>query len=1314
MSVNDEHTRPFGTSTEDGCKEIRNNNNRHAEHSLDGDANANEIQRGDGETTLEATDALSSVVSYTEEHVKMIIQATDSPCDDPELAEFEMLESQELENEEENNVPKGYTKGVLSTDMKKTEAKSQKDNKSFSQFPSKEQESTVCPQSTSKEMVISIARTDFSSENDVFVSCLSAMSSLGGSLASALDHAGRTYSSDSWHVPSEPYRTLSEDLSLASQYCLTISDKSRSSLHTEGTHHQAGKSTTHIGSVNLNLNSTALPEEPLLEAQENQQATDFVISESSGQLTNGMSECSIARITKVPYESGSASQDDLREPGIHVKENLAKDEKSPNLKTILSTEKKCCQPFVSDNTQSSSQNRRSSNDFTFDIKNKLKSQDEESPETAIKISKLTSKGAPVHSDCSEPQPYKKQASFEKTRRSSSSSLERRRPWGSPSRSETPPSPKTTCSPRKQPPSSPAKYISTREASQEPETLQRVNTGLRQPSKSFLSSSSSLPKPAVPQQTNRAEIESKKSSPPQKPKNVRPKIITYVRKSPQAKPMSVGPYEVSTLPPRLTPYSSSPTSKEPKAEGFRGSPVLSSSNILYDKYRQEVQRSGYYSPPGLMASGIRTPSHTVPHKLVGKSESFHGELPDQYLHEVGRAVQLNTHDAAASVFRFPRALRPQLGLGAITRQPATKNRTVLPGQRSASPLSYTAPAAQAPSSHQEPVVDQKRLALGVAKFMLPKPGQSGLRPPGFSHLPPARLAAFGFVRSASVSSVSSNQSNDSTHSDPCRSSPLKYQQRSSQLIIHCEGLIDTTASSTVPQQTAHTGMMNTILNWMELKDTEKQDLHPSSRKEFQRDGEISRPIVSSPKRFAVVSPKPQSPVRQKSCVARLGGRSDGVDAERERLMVQRLKERCEDQARQLVSLQDELRKSSRCLDVFTITTQHFCRKSESSAVKERELSLQLSRIRDEVVVSVQRWERLQGEKAQLEQSFERELKGLQEEQQQKLKALEERLVEEHNSEIQRLQQQQTSHLVQLRSQHQEQGEKAQLEQSFERELKGLQEEQQQKLKALEERLVEEHNSEIQRLQQQQTSHLVQLRSQHQEQIEEMSENHETAMVEMEATHGATLATLQEEHTRTIKNLKMAHEQQKKSMEEEFEKLRLSLQDQVDTLTFQNRSLRDRAKRFEEALRRSTDEQIVDALAPYQHIEEDLKSLKEVLEMKNQQIHQQELKISELEKMAQKNVFLEERIQVLQQQNEDLKDRIDRNLAMSRQLSEENANLQVYVEKESNEKKRLSRTNEELLWRLQTGELSPRMSPTQSPLHRPASSPASPSRQQPFPR
>lgn len=49
--------------------------------------------------------------------------------------------------------------------------------------------------------------------------------------------------------------------------------------------------------------------------------------------------------------------------------------------------------------------------------------------------------------------------------------------------------------------------------------------------------------------------------------------------------------------------------------------------------------------------------------------------------------------------------------------------------------------------------------GAPKSLLLKPGQSGLRPPGFSSLP-ARLTAFGFARSSSVSSASSNQSNDS--------------------------------------------------------------------------------------------------------------------------------------------------------------------------------------------------------------------------------------------------------------------------------------------------------------------------------------------------------------------------------------------------------------------------------------------------------------------------------------------------------------------------------------------------------------------------
>lgn len=64
---------------------------------------------------------------------------------------------------------------------------------------------------------------------------------------------------------------------------------------------------------------------------------------------------------------------------------------------------------------------------------------------------------------------------------------------------------------------------------------------------------------------------------------------------------------------------------------------------------------------------------------------------------------------------------------------------------------------------------------AAKSNLPKPCPSGLRPPGYSRLPAAKLAAFGFVRSSSVSSVSSNQSNDSAQSDQSRTTNRKSQK-----------------------------------------------------------------------------------------------------------------------------------------------------------------------------------------------------------------------------------------------------------------------------------------------------------------------------------------------------------------------------------------------------------------------------------------------------------------------------------------------------------------------------------------------------------
>ncbi|TEA24116.1 hypothetical protein DBR06_SOUSAS2610063, partial [Sousa chinensis] len=432
----------------------------------------------------------------------------------------------------------------------------------------------------------------------------------------------------------------------------------------------------------------------------------------------------------------------------------------------------------------------------------------------------------------------------------------------------------------------------------------------------------------------------------------------------------------------------------------------------------------------------------------------------------------------------------------------------------------------------------------------------------------------------------------------------------------------------------------------------------TKKEVQKDQDANKPAVSSPKRMSASAAKLHSPgyPKQRPTAPRNGAspKPDPQAREAERQLVQRLKERYEQQARQLGLVQGELRKAVRGFEALAVSTQLFFRKNESALVKEKELSIELANIRDEVAFHAAKCEKLQREKAELERRCEDEVRRLGWRQQAELRDLERRLQLQFETEVAQLQEEHRAQLLRIGCQHQRQ---------------------------------------------------VSLRP---------GPGAVLAVVgrrgwEVEGSRFGQESVQQAELIST-------HELEKKELEENFEKLRLSLQDQVDTLTFQSQSLRDRARRFEEALRKNTEEQLEIALAPYQHLEEDMKSLKQVLEMKNQQIHQQEKKIIELEKLAEKNIILEEKIQVLQQQNEDLKARIDQNTVVTRQLSEENANLQEYVEKETQEKKRLSRTNEELLWKLQTGDpTSPiKLSPT-SPVYRGSSSgPSSPARVSMTPR
>ncbi|KAM9788485.1 microtubule-associated tumor suppressor candidate 2 homolog [Neosynchiropus ocellatus] len=823
-----------------------------------------------------------------------------------------------------------------------------------------------------------------------------------------------------------------------------------------------------------------------------------------------------------------------------------------------------------------------------------------------------------------------------------------------------------------------------------------HTSFRAPAKAN-QSTTGTPKPPFhdqrsPLKPSQSSASKESSSPKPKPKGVRPKIITYVRKHPQLKPQAAdGPYQVSSLPSRLSSYvhGTLASQKDPSKneQGTREAAVLSASNVLFDKYRQDTPTS--MLPPGFLGRGLRAPgytntvppahanvaphNHTAPPKLGGKAGTF-----CKASSEVGCAAAFKASSAedpmkartaaqpegSNGLLRSGRGLR--LGLGAVHRTASLKGRSSGQGPRAT--LIYSQPVQPLPPAsaargdpEDEAFVRHAALPASAtvsaqaqilaSRSVLPKSSQTGLRQPGFGsgRHPAGRLAGFGFVRSSSVSSVTSA---DSTQSDPCRTA-----QRQS-------------ASEEPPQPTGHQRgpPCRSSLQPPSTPALPRRYLpaQPRSspgvgRKEFQRGSELTRSLPSSPKRLAVVPPKPQSPVQsgQRSTAAVRGPTPHGsprrgsarrlqqeqrgsLQREKEkvehRVEVERLQGRCERQELRLQALREEARRTSLGLEAFIITTQHYCLKNQTAEATQRSLVMEIQMIREELASTSGRWERLVQEKTALQAAFEHELRELQQQQEAELAAVEAGLRKCHSAEA--------------------------------------------------EHLKAEHRSGME-----------ELRAQQQEQVEEMTVHHRAAMQELREMHNITMATLHEEHARTMRDLRKAHEQQKVLLEEQFQKNRLALQDQVDTLTFQNQGLRDKAKRFEEALRRSTDEQIVEALAPYQHIEQDLRSLKEVVEMKNQQIHQQEMKISDLERVAQKNVTLEEKVQVLQQQNEDLKARIDMNLALSRQLSEENANLQESVEKESTEKKRLSRNNEELLWRLQT---SPLMSPTSSPLHRSFSS------------
>ncbi|XP_074543753.1 microtubule-associated tumor suppressor 1 homolog A-like isoform X2 [Halichoeres trimaculatus] len=356
-----------------------------------------------------------------------------------------------------------------------------------------------------------------------------------------------------------------------------------------------------------------------------------------------------------------------------------------------------------------------------------------------------------------------------------------------------------------------------------------------------------------------------------------------------------------------------------------------------------------------------------------------------------------------------------------------------------------------------------------------------------------------------------------------------------------------------------------------------------------------------------------------------------------------REQAEKKSQTLNQLKRLLLQGNRRMEALATVIQHLFSEREEVLKQKKELSLELSDLRDELVTSSQCCKHLQREKEEVRGSLEEALKRLEEQHKEELKQLEER----------------------LRSFYQTEWDK--VHQTYQDEAD--------KCRVLMEQQVEE-------LRTRQEAERTNQEAENNQRIESLKQEHETSMEELKRIQQADLDNLQKTLTET----------------------EACLSEKVSQLLAENKALSENLK-AEEERRKSilSDKNLKDSHTVY--LEQELESLKVVLEIKNNQLHQKEKKLMEMDKLVKANVKLEECLNKVQQENEDYKARMDKHQALSKQLSTEQAILQQTLQKESKVNKRLSMENEELLWKLHNGDLlsspSRRLSPT-SPFSPPPNS------------
>ncbi|MCJ8734125.1 hypothetical protein PDJAM_G00231680 [Pangasius djambal] len=391
--------------------------------------------------------------------------------------------------------------------------------------------------------------------------------------------------------------------------------------------------------------------------------------------------------------------------------------------------------------------------------------------------------------------------------------------------------------------------------------------------------------------------------------------------------------------------------------------------------------------------------------------------------------------------------------------------------------------------------------------------------------------------------------------------------------------------------------------------------------------VSKPPASSrPARLTATFSVDKSKAKGSSRSQQQGhnnGQPDLVPPETKPRGLEYYKALCEKKNQTIQQLKNSFIASNRRFEAIAVVVQTLYLQHEESVKRRQERSVELLNLREELVSSVQSCERLEKEKEELHVAFDGVLQKVQEQHRLDLADLEERLKTFYSTEWEKI--------------HQSYQEEAE------------------KYKALME-----------------------------QQLEELRAKHEALQKELEESHEEKVKGLKQHYEESFEELRKSHEQGMQVLQKMQEDTEAELSNQIEELTTANTYFSEKLKAEEDRRKELAEKCQKDSHTLY--LEQELESLKVVLDIKNKQIHQQDKKLMQLDKLMEKNVKLDECLKKVQQENEDLKARMDKHAALSRQLSTEQAVLQESLQKETKVNKRLSMENEELLWKLQNGDLS----------------------------